>query len=542
MMTYLDSLLSPTLADNVLLTVQRRFVRLLAIIGIVLGTGLFLAALLERTPGLSMTYAMGFVLFNLAVLALVGFRLVELAGLLVTLAYLLVAFSWPAQFLLFGLLAMSAAGILLAYPVYIAAFIALLIRFSLLLRAISPVAPTGGPSDELVSMLLTWMLVVLSGLGTRYLLYELQRAVQSRQRTALLLQATTEVGQVVTNIRDLNRLFNRTIELIQDRFGFYHVQVFIVEGDQAELTASTGKVGERLLANRHRLAVGSNSIVGRATRDGQRVLARNADSDAVHRPNPLLPDTQAELAIPLFDGERVIGVLDIQSHQQDSFHPEDIDALESMASLLSAAISNVRLFDVQERSVREQERLYRESETNFREIQRLNQQLTRSAWDQFVEQAPSATGVTLHENQILSDSAWDEVLIEAALKGEPIVRQANGRPGVMALPVVVRGEVIGAMEVELDESTDWQTSLEMLNAVSERLATSLENARLFEEARAATAQEQLINQLVTQYQASPSVDDLLRITLTELSSVLGAERGAIRLGRAPQDEGGLLND
>jgi GAF domain-containing protein len=146
--------------------------------------------------------------------------------------------------------------------------------------------------------------------------------------------------------------------------------------------------------------------------------------------------------------------------------------------------------------------------------------------------------VTLIENEILSESVWDDVLIEAAQKGEPIVRQANGRPGVMALPVVVRGEVIGAIEVELNETTDWQTSLEMLNAVSERLATSLENARLFEEARAATAQEQLINQLVTQYQASPSVDDLLRITLTELSNVLGAERGAIRLGRAPENNGG----
>jgi GAF domain-containing protein len=402
---------------------------------------------------------------------------------------------------------------------------------------VSPVAPGGGPSVELVNTVIAWALILICSVISRHLVQGVERATYLARRNAILLQATTELGQAATNIRDINQLFTRAVELIQDRLGFYHVQVFLVRGDQAELVASTGKVGERLLANRHRLMVGSNSVIGRVTRDGRLVIARDTDADAVHHRNPLLPDTRAELAVPVFDGERVAGALDMQSTQRDSFHPEDVDAIESMATLLSAAIRNVRLFEAQERSVREQQRLYREAETNLREIQRLNRQLTRSGWDNYVEQANSATGVTLHDNEIVSATGWNEHLAAAARTRETVVQEANGKPGVVAVPVIVRGEVIGAIEVEPGEGSDPDASVEMMRAVAERLATSLENARLFEDAQAATAQEQLINQVVTRFQATSSVDDLLRITLAELSTALGAQRGAIRLGLISDENG-----
>jgi GAF domain-containing protein len=73
--------------------------------------------------------------------------------------------------------------------------------------------------------------------------------------------------------------------------------------------------------------------------------------------------------------------------------------------------------------------------------------------------------------------------------------------------------------------------MEMVQAVAQRLALSLENARLFEETQQAASREQRINEIVGRYQAVTSVDELLRYTLTELSQTLGAERSAIRLGK-----------
>jgi GAF domain-containing protein len=377
--------------------------------------------------------------------------------------------------------------------------------------------------------------LLIVSVASRYSVVVMERAVRESQRRTRLLEATAEIGQVATAMLDLNALFSRSVEMIKDRFGFYHVQVFMVNGDQAELVASTGEVGQRLLANKHKLPVGSNSVIGYVTRYGEAVIARS--TDAVHRFNPLLPDTRTELAVPIFEGDKIIGALDMQSVEPDAFRPEDVQALRSMANALAAAIRNAQLFEVQERSIQEQQRLYLESQDNLREIQRLNRQLTRAGWDDYLRQSSHAAGVTLQNERIVTETEWTDSLIEAARQRQVVTRPANGRPGVVAVPVVLRGEVIGAIEVEPTESTLQRDAVETVQAIAQRLATSLENARLFEEAQAATVQEQRINQIVTRYQSATTVDDLLRITLTELSEALGAQRGAIRLGMIPDDGG-----
>src|SRR5690606_37140326 len=186
---------------------------------------------------------------------------------------------------------------------------------------------------------------LIVSVASRYFVVVMEQAVRESQRRTRLLEATAEIGQVATAMLDLNELFSRSVEMIKDRFGFYHVQVFMVNGDQAELVASTGEVGQRLLANKHKLPVGSNSVIGYVTRYGEAVIARS--TDAVHRFNPLLPDTRTELAVPIFEGDKIIGALDMQSVEPDAFRPEDVQAIRSMANALAAAIRNAQLFEAQ---------------------------------------------------------------------------------------------------------------------------------------------------------------------------------------------------
>lgn len=101
---------------------------------------------------------------------------------------------------------------------------------------------------------------------------------------------------------------------------------------------------------------------------------------------------------------------------------------------------------------------------------------------------------------------------------------------MVAVPLTLRGEVIGAIEVESGTETDPAT-IALIEDVAARMAISLENARLYEEAREATGQEQFINNLSARYQAANSVDELLRLTLQEVSETLGAQYGSIRLGK-----------
>ena len=375
--------------------------------------------------------------------------------------------------------------------------------------------------------------LVMVAFVMRYFIQVLEENVRRADRNMALVQATNEIGQVSATTSDLSDLFASAVELIKTRFGFYHVQIFMVNGDQAEVVASTGEVGKQLLASRHRLQVGSNSVIGRVTNYG--VVTKAHHTDALHRHNPLLPNTRSELAVPMTDGNTVIGALDLQSTENDAFSEEDIEALQSTANLLAAAIRNARLFEEQQRSIREQQRLYQQAEASLQEIQRLNRQMTRASWEDFIRQSDQKIGITLQNEQVIPDAQWTTDLIEAVQQQQVVMKEANGRAGVVAVPVTLRGEVIGAIEVEVNDSVLQHDAVEMVQAIAQRLATSLENARLFETTQATTAQEQRINQIVSRYQAATTVDDLLRITLSELSETLGAQRGAIRLGFVPDE-------
>lgn len=375
--------------------------------------------------------------------------------------------------------------------------------------------------------------LVMVAFVMRYFIQVLEENVRRADRNMALVQATNEIGQVSATTSDLSDLFASAVELIKTRFGFYHVQIFMVNGDQAEVVASTGEVGKQLLASRHRLQVGSNSVIGRVTNYG--VVTKAHHTDALHRHNPLLPNTRSELAVPMTDGNTVIGALDLQSTENDAFSEEDIEALQSTANLLAAAIRNARLFEEQQRSIREQQRLYQQAEASLQEIQRLNRQMTKASWEDFIRQSDQKIGITLQNEQVIPDAQWTTDLIEAVRQQQVVMKEANGRAGVVAVPVTLRGEVIGAIEVEVNDSVLQHDAVEMVQAIAQRLATSLENARLFETTQATTAQEQRINQIVSRYQAATTVDDLLRITLSELSETLGAQRGAIRLGFVPDE-------
>jgi GAF domain-containing protein len=137
----------------------------------------------------------------------------------------------------------------------------------------------------------------------------------------------------------------RAVELIRERFNYYHVSIFLLNDDrtQAVLRESTGEVGQALKARHHSLSVGSQSIIGWVTANNQARVASDVSQDPVHFRNELLPETRAEAAVPLQVAGQVLGALDVQSTDPAAFTNEDIELLQTLADQLSAAIQNARL-------------------------------------------------------------------------------------------------------------------------------------------------------------------------------------------------------
>ncbi len=166
-------------------------------------------------------------------------------------------------------------------------------------------------------------------------------AIQFEQR--LQLQTAAEVAAATTSILNLNTLVQQAVDLIKDRFELYYVGLFLVEDDFAMLQAGTGKAGAAQLAAKRQLQVGGQSLVGGATKDGQPRISQDVSKNVEWLPNPHLPDTRSELALPLRVRGKTIGALTVQSTTPDLFSDDFIGALQIMGDQLAVAIQNAQL-------------------------------------------------------------------------------------------------------------------------------------------------------------------------------------------------------
>jgi GAF domain-containing protein len=166
------------------------------------------------------------------------------------------------------------------------------------------------------------------------------------ERKAVQLQTAAEIARETIGLLDLDQLLSHSINLIRERFGFYHSSVFLLDEERknALLRESTGEAGRQMKSHGHKLGVGSQSIVGWVTENARARVADDVTADPMHRPNPLLPATRAELGIPLRIGETVIGALDVQSTTPYAFTPDDITILQVIADQIAIAVENARLF------------------------------------------------------------------------------------------------------------------------------------------------------------------------------------------------------
>ncbi|HEX2906476.1 MAG TPA: GAF domain-containing protein [Phototrophicaceae bacterium] len=525
--------LTPT--ANTLGQLRQTFLVAVSIIGIVTAGSGLIAQFFIDTGNLSNTGILAVFLAAIVttfVLAQRGF--LHTASYLAIILFTLAAVMSPMAILILGGLALISAATLSSRRIFI--LVNLIVITKAVIDAIQ--AWQTAQADMTIGIrIISVLTLILISFSARFLITYTQSALAAASRSTNLLQAVAEIGQILAKLLSLTELLNRAVELIQERLVFYHVQVFLLdENDKAaHLVASTGEIGQLLLKRQHQLAVGSQSVIGQVTMLGRPVIVR--DTDQVYHHNELLPDTRTELAVPILDGERIIGALDVQSRTTDAFDADRVQALQVMANLLGNSIRNARLFEQQERGATETKRLYLETETNLREIQRLNQQLTRQGWQEYLQgRQTSSSGVTLENNRFISEDTWSDSLIQATRNRQPVTLTREDGHSIVALPVVLGNEVIGAVEVETEQPLSKNETIEMMRAISQRLAISLDKARLFEESQESTAQEQRINEIVARYQTVSNVDDLLQITLTELSQTLGATRGAIRLSLTSQGE------
>jgi putative methionine-R-sulfoxide reductase with GAF domain len=170
------------------------------------------------------------------------------------------------------------------------------------------------------------------------------------------LSTVADVGTTATTILETDRLLQQVVDLSKERFGFYHSHIYLLndEGDSLVLASGAGDVGRQMVAEGHSIPLDrERSLVARAARQRKGVTVNDITAAPDFLPNPFLPNTRSELAVPMIVGEQVIGVFDVQSDEVGRFTDSDIAVQTTLASQIASAVQNARLFSQADSSKQE---------------------------------------------------------------------------------------------------------------------------------------------------------------------------------------------
>ena len=170
------------------------------------------------------------------------------------------------------------------------------------------------------------------------------------------LASVAEISTAASTILETNKLMQEVVDLTKERFGFYHAHIYLLneQGDTLILAAGAGEPGRQMVAEKRSIPlIREQSLVARAARERKGVTVNDVTTEPDYLPNPLLPNTHSELAVPLIIGEEIIGVLDVQSEIIGRFTDADISVQTTLASQVASAVQNARSFERAEESIRQ---------------------------------------------------------------------------------------------------------------------------------------------------------------------------------------------
>ena len=283
----------------------------------------------------------------------------------------------------------------------------------------------------------------------------LEQQISERTRE---LSLAGETGRVLSQMRDLDALLEHSVELIQFSFDLYYVQVYLVNpgGQYLMLRSGTGSIGSELRRRAHRLPIGPGSINGRAANERRPIVVSDTLTSPTFRPNPLLPDTRSEAAVPLIIGEHVVGVLDLQSSKPGAFSENNIPAFEALASQLAIAIDNARLIA--------------EAEATRAEMEAQASRLERQVWQDFLDaiHRSEQIGYTYTGEEVLPANQWPD---------------SQERENILSRPIEIVGQPVGAIQIQGSSDRQWTPSqVELVSSIANQVGRQIESLRLLEQA------------------------------------------------------------
>ncbi len=357
---------------------------------------------------------------------------------------------------------------------------------------------------------------------------QLRQTLESLENRTRSLEILMKISEHLVAILNLETLLAEVVNQIKDNFNYYHAHIYLLDKIKERLIVAegTGFAGAEMKAKGHSIPLNAPaSLVARAARTGEIVRVDNVREAEDWLPNPLLPNTYSEMAVPISLEGQVVGVLDVQQDKIAGLDDGDANLLRSLANQVAVAIRNARQFA--------------EVEAALAEAHALQRRYLAESWDRtrVTRKSVGRVQFSLGESTTLGEGIIASAQQQALSHQKPAMVALNGQQDdpvihyALVAPVMLRDVMIGDLQLHgIEPERAWaESELALINAVIDQVAQTAENLRLLDETQERASREQLVSQISNKMRHAPDMESLLKVAVAELARVLSPARTFVHL-------------
>lgn len=388
------------------------------------------------------------------------------------------------------------------------------------------------------------------------------------------LETVAQVSVATSTILNTNELLQEVSDLTKERFDLYHVHVYLYNSvyNNLELVAGAGDVGQRLVEEGWHIPFAQEkSLVARAARTRRGVIVNDVSQDTDFLPNKLLPETRSEMAVPMIAGGTLLGVLDVQSDQENYFTEEDIQVQTTLASLVAVALHNVQQYETTQSTLQEMRLLY---DTSVKLNLSDNLEDTLLALIQpAIDTGAITAGMLTFDLDATGQPEWGQVAAVWEREGQPVfpigtrfkladfatthlwlddpstplffenvARDERVDAATQAifeqleiqaavwLPLSIREQWVGIVYIYWSEPYVFSNSEQRLfSLLTNQAVVLINNYLLLEQTRRQARREQIVNAITQKIQGTVTIETALQTAIQELGQALQARYTQVKL-------------
>lgn len=357
----------------------------------------------------------------------------------------------------------------------------------------------------------------------------LEKRVQERTKA---LSSVAEVSSAVSTILETDKLLQQVVDLTKERFAFYHAHIYLLDETSTSLILSSGAgaVGQQMVARGHAIPLDrERSLVARAAREKKGVTVNDVTTEPDFLPNPLLPDTRSELAVPMMVGDKAIGVFDVQSEVVGRFTEADIAVQTTLASQVASALQNARSYtEIQHSQAQLSEalnisRLAHWEYDFYNDLFRFNDHL----YSIFRTTVEKIGGYKLSSADYIRNFVHPDDAARVATVIQQVIesKDRHFHEDLEHRIIFADGEV-GYIGIRINVERDENGKIVRWHGANQDIT---DRRRLEEINRKRAAQQEAINMITQRIQAATTIEDAMRIAARDLGHALGKRQTLVAL-------------